>query len=83
MLRDALRLIQSRGEPVTVVPVDRLIEALDRLTDATVEQTRCTIEATAAIVAAGRRGSRSSGSPRRDQGSLLRAALLRRGQEVT
>ena len=51
MLRDALRLIQSRGEPMTTVQVDRLIEALDRLTDATVEQTRCTIEATAAIIA--------------------------------
>ena len=54
MLRDALRLIQSRGEPMTTVQVDRLIEALDRLTDATVEQTRCTIEATAAIIATGR-----------------------------
>ena len=54
MLRDALRLIQSRGEPLTIVQVDRLIEALDRVTDATVEQTRCTIEATAAIIATGR-----------------------------
>ena len=54
MLRDILRVIQGRREPMTVVPADRLIDALDRLTAATVEQTRILQESTKAIAAAGR-----------------------------